>query len=334
MEKYTLNFKALILLSIMIVQPVENITMPICPTLQRLLNRLYASGFGNLHQMPLTQIRTFLTHPKLPIKHVPYQDFTTAKELSVRVYTPSQTRNACHGAIIFLSASAFIIDRKEASNDYCSLLAEKTNMKVFNIIQRLPPDYRFPDCVYDALTSLKWIYQHAKELNIFKNKLVLWGESSGGSIAASINHLLRDEGLDIIQHQILFYPLLDLVTPYPSRQEFAYGYMLDETFIHWLYDLMSCDVEQRKTPLASPLLAHHFTDLPSTTLISAHYDPLRDEGEAYIQKLKAAGVSAMEKRYPDMIHGFMRFYGKISAASDALNFACARLRETCAVSLS
>ncbi len=301
--------------------------MALDPTLQRLLKRLYASGFGNLHLMSLEQIRAFLKHPKLKVTPASFEDYQTEKGLFIRCYTPPHTQTVYHPVIIFLSASAFIIDRKEASNEYCSLLAKNTNMKVINVIQRLPPAYRFPQYIYDTLSSIKWIYQHCDLLKIFPDKIALWGESSGGSIAASVTHLLRDEKLDFIKQQILFYPLLDLVTSHPSREAFQYGYMLDKTFINWLYDLMSCHQNDRENPLASPLLSTNFRDLPPTTIITAEYDPFRDEGHAYVQKLHAAGVAAKEQRYTDMIHGFMRFYGKIPTAQMALDFAAHQLRE-------
>src|SRR5690606_5237580 len=117
-----------------------------------------------------------------------------------------------------------IINHSASSNEYCSLLANTLGMKIIYISHRLAPICTFPDFLYECLDAIKWIYQHPNEMGILRDKIAIWGESSGGNIAASLTHLLRDQGLDIIRHQTLVYPMVDLSHEYPSKKEFAHGY--------------------------------------------------------------------------------------------------------------
>lgn len=295
------------------------------PTLERLIRKAYASGFGNIHEYSASQMRQYLSHPKLTVEAVSFKDFKTDEGINLRCYTPSNSANLLYPAVIYLSANAFVLDRIDASNDYCSLLATTLNMKVINIAHRLAPEHKFPQFLYDCVNSIEWIYQHAITMNIDCEKIALWGESSGGSIAASATHILRDQNKPIIKHQILFYPMVSLVTPFPSKETYGYGYMLDKAFIAWLDSRGFTPEQDRSHPLASPLLSPNFSNLPSATVITAGFDPLRDEGEAYGQKLFNANVPVISKRFDDMIHGFMRFYNKVEAANAALRFAAAAL---------
>jgi len=301
--------------------------MSLDPFIKRLIAKAYLNGFGDIHHFTHEQMRRYLSHPKLNVEQASYQDFSTNEALILRCYTPQAALNETLPAVIYISATAFVIDRLDASNDYCSLMANHLQMKVINVAHRLAPEHKFPRFLTDCIDSVKWIYQNAKQLNIFPDKISVWGESSGGSIAASTAHVLRDEGLDIIKHQTLFYPMVDLVSPFPSKEMYGHGFMLDKAFIQWL-DARGFHPEQnRADPLASPLLATNFDQLPPATIITAEYDPLRDEGEAYTQKLLAVNVKVNAKRFAGTIHGFMRFYNNVPAAKEALEFACSTLQK-------
>ncbi|MBS0290732.1 MAG: alpha/beta hydrolase [Proteobacteria bacterium] len=301
--------------------------MNLDPTLKRLVTIAYLNGFGQIHQLTPEQIRLYLSHPKLKITPAHFKDVHTDEALQLRCYTPSHLSDKTLPAVIYLSATAFVLDRLDASNDYCSLLANNLGMKIINIAHRLAPEHKFPQFLYDCLNSIKWISHHGAMLQIDSDKLSIWGESSGASIAATCTHLLRDEAKpNLLKYQTLFYPMVDLVTPFPSKETFGYGYMLDKPFIAWL-DAKGFHPEQnRACPLVSPLLASSFANLPPATIITAECDPLRDEGEAYAQKLIDNQVVVKTQRFDGMIHGFMRFYPKVKASQSALTFACNALK--------
>lgn len=302
--------------------------MPLDPTLKRLITKAYLNGFGDIHHFSSAQMRRYLSHPKLKVEQASYEDYKLQDALQLRCYTPKGKEETLLPAIIYISATAFVIDRLDASNDYCSLLANELQMKIINIAHRLAPEHKFPRFLHDCLDSIKWIHEQAALLKIDQDKIGIWGESSGASIAATCTHVLRDEGNPILKHQTLFYPMVDLVTPFASKSLYAYGYMLDKPFIEWL-DARGFQPEQDRTcPLASPLLSSDFSHLPRAVIITAEFDPLRDEGEAYVQKLREANVFVNAKRFEGMIHGFMRFYPKIETTRHALEYACKDLQET------
>lgn len=296
--------------------------MAIDPTLNRLIKKAYLNGFGNIHTFSAEKMRMYLTHPRLKEPQASYQDFITTTGITLRCYTPNGLDpNLPLPVMIYLSATAFVIDRLDASNDYCSLLANTLKMRIINIAHRLAPEHKFPQFLYDCLDSIYWITENATLLKINSHKIALWGESSGASIAATCTHILRDQNKPLICHQTLFYPMVDLVNPFPSKEQYAEGYMLDRKFIQWLDSQGFTPTQDRSCPLASPLLSPNFNNLPPATIILAEYDPLRDEGMAYVEKLKKAGVPVNFKQFNGTIHGFMRFYPKIEASIAALEFA-------------
>ncbi len=299
------------------------------PLLKRLIAKAYLNGFGNLHLFTPEQMRLSLRPTKFNIEKASYQDFITDNGITLRCYCPSnQQFNETLPGVLYISANAYVLNRLDSGNDYCSLLANSLQMKIISVSHRLIPENKFPRFVYDCLDSIKWVHKNASQLHLDQDKLSLWGESSGGNIAAACTHLLRDEKSSIIKYQTLFYPMMDLVTPFSSKKEFEYGYMLDKPFIDWL-DFNAFHPEQdRSDPLASPLFSTSFENLPPATIVTAQCDPLRDEAEAYVKKLEEANVNVAFKRFEGMIHCFMRFYPKLKDTHVALNFAADALKQS------
>lgn len=300
--------------------------MPLDPALQRLVTMVYRSGFGELHQYTPQQITEILRLPHLKITPVSSVDFQIKADLSVRCYSPDNREHETLPAVIFLSATGYIINHMASCNEYCSLLANTLGMKVIYISHRLAPLCQFPEFLYECLEAIQWVHHHAADVGIDPNKLAIWGESSGGNIAASLTHLLRDKDLNIIRHQTLIYPMVDLSHDFPSKKEYAHGYLLDITFINYLEDMVFSAGKYRKDGLASPLQNRNFKQLPPATIITAECDPLRDEGEAYANKLQAHDTNVQAKRFPGMIHGFLRFYNKLPLANEAFDFACEEIK--------
>lgn len=301
--------------------------MPLNPTLKRLINIAYRNDFANLHNFPVEKMRSYLTHSKIRTPKAPFCDITVNPKVKLRCYTPAKaTENEILPGIVFISASAFIIDRLDASNHYCSLIANESHMKVINISHRLAPEHKFPKFYYDCRDSIQWLAQFGKDYAIDTDKISIWGESSGGTIAASLAHLLKDADKPIIKYQTLIYPLLDILGTYPSKEAYSMGYMLDKTFMKWLEERALEPDHDPSHPLTSPIRHTDFHHLPATTLFTAQYDPLRDEGELYVKKLKAANIPVYHKRYPGMIHGFMRFFNNIEEPKEAMSLACTQLQ--------
>ncbi len=302
--------------------------MIVDPLLKKLIAKAYLNGFGDLHLLSPEQMRLSLQSSKFNAEKASYQDITTDDGITLRSYCPhGYTATHKLPAVIYIPANAYVINRLDTNNDYCSLLANKLQMKIISVSHRLIPENKFPKFLYDCLNSVKWIYANSELLHLQHDKLSLWGESSGATIAVTSTHMLRDEGLPIIKYLTLFYPMLDRVTLFPSKKEFEHGYMLDKSFIDWLDANAFTPEQDRRDPKVSPLFATSFANLPPTTMITAQCDPLRDEGEAYVEKLRAANVRVKAKRFEGTIHCFMRFYPKLQASQEALAFACNALLE-------
>lgn len=297
------------------------------PIIKRFLERVYRGGFGEIYKLTPEQMQEYLRLPKLRNAKAPFQSFQIKDELLIRCYTPiTASLEDRLPLVIFLPANAYIIDSFDQCQDYCSLLANKLNMKIVNISHQLAPKIQFPHYLYECIEAIDWIKDQVDELQIQSEKIAIWGESSGGNVAAALTHLMRDTGNETLRHQTLIYPMVDLITEFPSKQDFGFGYLLDRIFIEYLADKVLSNKQYRSHVLMSPLLATNFSKLPPATIITAECDPLRDEGESYAEKLGSANVKVQSKRYSGMVHGFLRFYDKIQAANEAVDFACDALK--------
>lgn len=301
--------------------------MALAHSLQRLIRLAYAKGFDNLHRLPCEKIRQILSHPYFKCTVNTFEEYAVNPSVKLRCYFPDSKQPQLNPpAIIYLPANAFILDRFAPSQYYCSELANTADMCVIQIAHRLAPEHKFPTFLDDCLEAIEWISQNACRLHIDKDRLSIWGESSGASLAATCTHLLRDAQKNYLKYQTLFYPLVEINGTKPSRKLFESGYMLDKTFIDWLDSRAFHPSQNRTHWLVSPLNATNFNNLPPTTIITAQYDPLRDEGKAYAQKLMAANGHVVQQHFDDMIHGFMRFYPKLTQTRLALNFAVSHLK--------
>jgi len=301
--------------------------MPLNPALKRLIRIAYHNNFDQLHTFSVEAMRGYLSPPKIRIADAPFVDISINQDVNVRCFTPHNAESDQDlPALFFISGTAFIMNCLDSSNQFCSLMANQSNMKIINIAHRLAPEHKFPKFLYDCVDSIKFIHQHAKKYHINPDKLAIWGDSSGATIAASCTHVLKSESKPIIKHQTLFYPMLDLVNTFPSKKDYGQGYMLDDTFVQWLNERGFEPEQDRAHPLVSPLLSNNFENLAPATIITAEYDPLRDEGEEYVGKLKAANVPTFHKRFDGMIHGFMRFFNHIEEPKLAMSLACEQIK--------
>lgn len=302
--------------------------MPLDPLLERLLSAAYRKGLGKLHSLSPAHMREYLTHPYLSskISCSPYQDYHPAPFVTLRCHSPPCQEQTLP-AVVYFPANAFLLNRLDAGNRYCALLAHTLNRKVIQVAHRLLPENKFPLFLGDCLRSIRWIAENALHLKINPQAIALWGESSGATIATVCAHLLQEEKTVRIQHQTLFYPMTDLVTFFPSKAFYSYGYMLDKDFLSWLDQTGFEPTQDRRDPQISPLFADRLSGLPPTTLITAEYDPLRDEGEAYARALSQEKVPVLHKRFLGMIHGFLRFYPRLTAAREAWALACQALQK-------
>lgn len=225
--------------------------------------------------------------------------------IRARVYTPRGS--GPFPAHLYLHGGGFWMGTPELFDPQCQDLAAGAGCVVVSIDYRLAPEQKFPVPLEDCYAGLLWTSSHARELGIDPTRLSVGGGSAGGGLSASVSLLARDRDGPRLVLQVLEIPVTDLTMSQPSVRENGAGYMLTREGMAQYVGYYLARPEDARNPSASPLLATDLSGLPPALVMTAEYDPLRDEGEMYAQRLAAAGVTTTLRRWPGHIHGSMGF---------------------------
>ena len=243
--------------------------------------------------------------------------------MAIRIYRP---KDALPAAVVYFHGGGWVVGSLESADASCRVLANRSRCVVVSIDYRLAPETKFPGAVDDAYAATKWVADNAAELRIDPARIAVGGASAGGNLAAAVALVAREKGGPKIAFQLLTVPVAELSSKAESHREFATGYGLSAADMEWYgrhYVRTEADAD---SPLASVVRAD-LHGLPPAFVITAECDPLRDDGEAYAEKLRALGIRAAYKRYPGMFHGFMSFPGVLPEAAEAFEDAGNALRE-------
>lgn len=242
--------------------------------------------------------------------------------LPARLYEPP---GAGQGLLVFFHGGGWVIGSLESHDSVCRALARRSGQRVLAVDYRLAPEHPFPAPAEDALASYRWACDHAAELGVNPSRIAVGGDSAGGNLAAVVA-----QGPDPKPClQLLIYPGLDLVEETRSHELFVEGFLLAVADIRWFQDHHVPDVAQRSDLRASPGRATELAGLPPACVITAGFDPLRDEGRDFARRLQAAGVSTEDLCYPGLVHGFLHLAAAVPAADAALDDAARALRQAC-----
>jgi len=236
---------------------------------------------------------------------------TPVGEIPLRVYAAAQDPA---GLIVYFHGGAFFSGSLDTHDHIARSLAKETGHKVVSVGYRLAPEHAFPAGLEDAYAAARWAVDHGDELGWDGGTLALAGDSSGGTFAAAVAALAHDDGFDRITHQVLLYPSLDLdfdIDRYPSLRENAVGYGLETAGLRPHNSFYLDSGADPADPRVSPIKRDELAGLPPALIVTAEYDPLRDEGERYGARLAAAGVDASVHRYEGAGHGFVQHFGWI-----------------------
>lgn len=282
---------------------IMNVRMP--EATQRFLSDI--AGFPPLHTMSPQEIRNVVVANAISdnIVLASTEDIQLDGphgSLSVRVYRPQQLAAALP-VIVFFHGGGFVFNRMGHYDPMCGKLAQETGHAVVSVDYRLAPESKFPVPVDEAIYTVQWVYDHATELGFNPSKLSVAGESVGGNLAAIAAQQAVKRGTFSIAYQILLSPLTDWVGDYESRRTYASGYFLETALLEYCAGHYLNSDSERTDPLASPLYGD-VAEVAPALIVTAEYDPLRDEGERYAQKLIENGIPVKLKRYPGMIHTF------------------------------
>jgi len=220
----------------------------------------------------------------------------------VRLYRPGAGRLP---VALFLHGGGWTVNDVDTHDELCRRLAKRSGWLLASLDYRKAPEHKHPAAIEDAYLAYRWLLDNADALGCDPVRRALIGESSGGMIAANLSLLLRDSGAPMPTYQVLAYPVADSFTYWPSYTERGDGYILDRALLRWYLDQYLSPTCSPGDPYLMPLATEDLSGLPPALILTAEFDPLRDEGVAYARRLAAAGVAVEHVHATDQMHGFL-----------------------------
>jgi len=291
--------------------------MPLHPTVAKFIASLPAPPPGPPDPVAMRAADESHVAPlgkRLPVHAVVDRVLATSRgALPVRVYQP--TAASTHPALVYLHGGAFFLGSLNTHDHVARELANATGCTVVAVGYRLAPEHQFPAGLTDCYAVVRWVAEHGREtgsgIGWDGRALAVAGDSSGGNFVAAVTAMAVDDGFDRITHQVLYYPSLDLdfdVERYPSLRTNAVGYGLETAGLKPFNAFYIQSGANPADPLVSPIKRARLSGLPPALIVTAEFDPLRDEGELYGKKLAEAGVPVKVRRYEAAGHGFVQHF--------------------------
>ncbi|HWW89745.1 MAG TPA: alpha/beta hydrolase [Solirubrobacteraceae bacterium] len=228
-----------------------------------------------------------------------------AGPLPARLYVPDDSEAAQGPLVVYYHGGGWVAGDIDTHDQPCRLLAKSSGARVLSVGYRLSPEHRFPAPVDDALAAFRDTVARSEELGADPARVAVAGDSAGGHLAAVTARQSVKEGGPTPAFQLLIYPVTDCVEVAASRVTFAEGFILTKPNMDWYEQQFFGADGDRHDPRASPLLADDLSSGPPALVVTAGFDPLRDEGEAYARRLREAGVRTLLRRHPGYVHGFI-----------------------------
>ncbi|MEI7784581.1 MAG: alpha/beta hydrolase fold domain-containing protein [Betaproteobacteria bacterium] len=312
--------------------------MPLHPFIAAELAAASAAGGVPYHQLPIEQARAQMKKAYARqnlIELAQVRDLQVrgpARPLNVRVYTPAASQLALP-LTVFFHGSGFCSLDLDTHDEICRRLAQGSGSVVASVDYRLAPEHPFPAGPDDCLAATRELTAMAAELGADAAALSLAGDSAGACLAAVTALRLRDEGGPKAQALVLWYPVTDHPSgQWPSYQRYAQGYGLSAQGMAWFWSHYLSDPAQALHPHARPMRAPDLRGMPATWLMAAEYDVLCDEGLAFAERLRQAGVPVQSHCAQGLNHGFLKHAARLQPAADGMARACAWLRDIHAAS--
>ena len=304
--------------------------MPLDPLIENLLDELKAAGAKPPWQASLEEVRTgqlkrlAWSGPPAPVREC--EDFNIPSQggpIPLRIYRQEPTGPV----LIWYHGGGFVAGSIEAQDPIYRLLAIRSGCTLVAVDYRLAPEHPFPAAVEDASAVLGWVTAHGRKRGLDPAHLAIGGDSAGANLATVAARRARDRGGVMPRFQALVYPVADATMSCESYNTFAEGYMLARRSMEWYWTQYLPPGTDPRNPDVSPLFASSLAGLPPALVLTAEYDPLRDEGEAYAARLRDAGVEVSLIRCPGLVHGFFAMGGIVPAAYRAVCEVARAVRE-------
>jgi acetyl esterase len=304
--------------------------MPLDPQAQKVLEQLAALGLPPNHTVSPAQARiNAKARPraagpevaKVEDRQIP----GSGPAVPVRIYTP--VGPGPFPVLVWFHGGGWVIGDLESADPTARHLAVGAGCVVVSVDYRLAPETKFPGAADDCYAATVWAAQNAAQLNGDASRIAVGGDSAGGNLAAAVSLMARDRKASPLAFQLLVYPVTARDFNTPSYRQNANGYLLTRDGMQWYWDHYLNQAAEAENPYAAPLVAKDLTGLPPALVITAEMDPLRDEGEAYAQRLQAAGIPTQYTCYDGMIHGFFGMPAVLDKGKQAIAEANTALRQ-------
>lgn len=307
--------------------------MPLDPQIAAVLAQAKAMGGKPVHQQTVAEARAALAMMSMmggrstaTLADVANRTIPgPGGDLPVRIYTP--TGDGPHGVLCFFHGGGFVLGDLQTHDGVCRELAAGAECIVVAVDYRLAPDHKYPSATDDCEAAVRWVAANAESFGGDPARLAVGGESAGGNFAAVVAQRLRDRGGPALAAQLLVYPAVRLTgEETASLRDNADGYLLTAEDMKWFLGHYLLDTEHAHLADASPLLAADLAGLPPALVVTAEFDPIRDDGQLYADALRAAGVDVTSSCYDGAIHGFWNFFGMLKLGRTAMDESTAWLR--------
>jgi acetyl esterase len=249
-----------------------------------------------------------------------------AGPIPLRLYSARPAGAPPSPLLLYFHGGGFVQGNLESHDRVCARLADRTQALVLSVDYRLAPEHPFPAAVLDALCAWRWLAANTATLGADPARLAVGGDSAGATLSAIVAAETLTEPVRP-SFQLLVYPFVDARLTLPSVQEFGVGYFLEKSSLEFYLDCYAPDRSTRLQPRISPLLAPSLAHHPPAAVIVAGFDPLRDEGEAYAQRLEDAGIPVTFRSFDQQLHGFFNLGGILSAGNTAIDWAADQLKQ-------
>lgn len=305
--------------------------MPLDPQVQAVMEQVAALGFPPAHTVSPQQARANgRARPRARGPEVASVVDRTipgpASQLPVRIYTPEGA--GPFPSLVWFHGGGWVVGDLDTADATARHLTVGASCVVVSVDYRLAPETKFPGPAEDCYHATRWVMQNSASINADPGKSAVGGDSAGGNLAAAVCLMSRDRGSTMPSFQTLVYPVTDRNFTTESYLGNAEGYQLSRDGMIWYWDHYLQSDADAFNPYAAPLQAEDLSGLPPAMVITAEFDPLRDEGEAYARRLESAGVSTTCTRYAGMIHGFFGMAAAVDKGKQAVDQAATMLRTT------
>ena len=302
--------------------------MPLDPQARAVLDMLASLGSPPLGTVSAAEARAAQAArplpPRAPVARVEDGAVPTPDgDVAVRIYTPEG--QAPFPVLVWYHGGGWVLGTLETTDHTCRELANTASCVVVSVDYRLAPEHKFPASVDDSERAYQWVLTNAASFGGDPDRVAVGGDSAGGNLATVVCLRARERGHRLPIFQLLVYPVTDFDFERPSYQANGDGYFLTGQAMRWFWEQYVREAADMTHPHASPMRAADLAGLPPALIITAEFDPLRDEGEAYAERLRQAGVPVTLSRYDGMIHGFFGMYWAVDKGRAAIREASSAL---------